>query len=583
MTFATDRIKSDYALLSTPGNIEFYDRCEITTIFLHDKKTKTDTNFYTLIVFEEAEIPASRSTFLTPRLLEIDASKSIGIARYFKDLAWAQGLFSELLQNGKWSEHPLVVGALTAIPKQFVPVNSIDNIPLNSILKNGFAGCSYVLEFFDTRKSSLGSYGTDVGKIKELDEVVRKYVPLDLLFMRDRIGNVVFQFPVSLLSVTKTRLPDREGVKVKIGWHPKLTSVPEHQVISSISLDKEMLGFGTAAGSGDQYELRNGNCNWEESSLIFRPDIQLVLHSSRGFFLDAIHFHAGMSTTHAEERIFVAETGEGQQSVKRIPTALMEFSAGGGASDFITNINERVYEDERRRLQESLGFIQYRRETSGRSRALHDLRELIEKHSHRGAYLWDPFLTATDVMNTLYFSPHSDVPLKAIGSYKGNYQGLLAFPREIAKHEFELQLEAIEDDPLCEIVKKVYKYRWLRRIFQLQENRYQANQAEIASAKRAYWMRREREYLVSKSNNIGINLEFRLQFGHYGWAFHDRFLIFPLPEGKPRAWSLGTSVNSIGHHHHVFQELPNARLIQDAFDELWKTLDHSDCIVWKSK
>ncbi|GAA5563466.1 hypothetical protein Asch03_00962 [Acinetobacter schindleri] len=51
---------------------------------------------------------------------------------------------------------------------------------------------------------------------------------------------------------------------------------------------------------------------------------------------------------------------------------------------------------------------------------------------------------------------------------------------------------------------------------------------------------------------------------------------------RPRAWSLGTSVNSLGKAHHIFQEVSDGRLIADAFESLWTTLDHQECLVWKS-
>jgi len=38
-----------------------------------------------------------------------------------------------------------------------------------------------------------------------------------------------------------------------------------------------------------------------------------------------------------------------------------------------------------------------------------------------------------------------------------------------------------------------------------------------------------------KSNFRGLHLEFRIRTGSAGWAFHDRFLIFPGTDGARRA------------------------------------------------
>ena len=83
-------------------------------------------------------------------------------------------------------------------------------------------------------------------------------------------------------------------------------------------------------------------------------------------------------------------------------------------------------------------------------------------------------------------------------------------------------------------------------------------------------------------NNYGLNLEFRIQHSNYGWAFHDRFLIFPGSELKrPQVYSLGTSINSYGNTHHILQEVSHPQPVVDAFNELWDKLNHPDCLVWK--
>jgi hypothetical protein len=90
------------------------------------------------------------------------------------------------------------------------------------------------------------------------------------------------------------------------------------------------------------------------------------------------------------------------------------------------------------------------------------------------------------------------------------------------------------------------------------------------------------------NNNLGINLEFRVQYGDYGWKFHDRFLIFPAFGGsdevnsRVEAWSLGKSINSLGKDHHILQKVSNPRNILDAFEELWAELHNRNCLVWKS-
>ena len=72
-----------------------------------------------------------------------------------------------------------------------------------------------------------------------------------------------------------------------------------------------------------------------------------------------------------------------------------------------------------------------------------------------------------------------------------------------------------------------------------------------------------------------------MKIGQAGWAFHDRFLIFPNTDNGPLAWSLGSSVNSLGRQHHILQHVDDARLVADAFEELWDELSEPEQLIWK--
>jgi hypothetical protein len=69
--------------------------------------------------------------------------------------------------------------------------------------------------------------------------------------------------------------------------------------------------------------------------------------------------------------------------------------------------------------------------------------------------------------------------------------------------------------------------------------------------------------------------------GQAGWAFHDRFLIFPISGRGALAWSLGTSINGLGNRHHILQQVDDGQLVMEAFRELWDQLDQPEHVVWK--
>lgn len=109
---------------------------------------------------------------------------------------------------------------------------------------------------------------------------------------------------------------------------------------------------------------------------------------------------------------------------------------------------------------------------------------------------------------------------------------------------------------------------------------------EIAKKKKISvndWISEQRDILREGSNQYGINLQWRVQHDLFGFSFHDRFLIL-LPNGdRPRAWSLGTSINSFGKTHHIFQAVSNPGYIADDFEDLWDRLSDTSCQIWNSR
>jgi hypothetical protein len=93
----------------------------------------------------------------------------------------------------------------------------------------------------------------------------------------------------------------------------------------------------------------------------------------------------------------------------------------------------------------------------------------------------------------------------------------------------------------------------------------------------------QRAILLGANSNLrGLRLEYRMKTGPAGWAFHDRFLIFPETDNGALAWSLGASVNSVGKQHHILQQVDDGQLVADAFSELWNQLGQAEHLVWKT-
>lgn len=196
-------------------------------------------------------------------------------------------------------------------------------------------------------------------------------------------------------------------------------------------------------------------------------------------------------------------------------------------------IYKRKYDCRLEELEKSLSFSQYSGSSDKldeNSRALDDIRKLINRDSRvERICLWDPYLSAEDIINTLFYAEYFNVPMMAISS----------------AHSAKLEKELTQ----CEIDYDKWK--------------------------------NEQSTKLSSSDSNGINLEFRCQHDEFGFKFHDRFLIVCYRDKRCQVWSLGKSINAIGKEHHIFQSVEHSGYILDAFDSLWKQLSDESCIVWK--
>jgi hypothetical protein len=214
--------------------------------------------------------------------------------------------------------------------------------------------------------------------------------------------------------------------------------------------------------------------------------------------------------------------------------------------------SERIFKLSSRQLQERKEFVQYGQFTGrDRKEALADLHWLLEKHGAFGAWLWDPFLNAEDVLQTLFFNPHADSDLRALSN--GN-----TFESSDSEEEDEAGTPSPAEAQVAAAVPAV--------------------DGSIA------WKKEQSDALNANcGNRVGLKLDFRLRRNGAGWKFHDRFLIFPKEDGRALAWSLGTSVNSFGRSHHILQKVSNGELVQNAFLSLWDRLEKDDYKVWEAK
>jgi len=511
---------SDFDLLLKWGNLGFYSRCEITNIFVLDKESNIAYNFFTIFVMEDSISIDSTFKNVMPKLVELSKRFSIGIKQSQIIASSVQQIYESLLSSRDKcdiGQGNLYTGKLKPLARQFVQPDSTIEPLLNKVIKNNYRNGSYILEFFDMTKP-LKSMLT-VQELSKASLAIQDVIPIDLFAISDRIGNIIFQFPVQVISVTFS--PDRSDQSLKLELHmdKRIDVAKRYCAIAHHSFEDVLVGHNIQFNIDvDNCKLQVGDADGLNCVQIIDEDTGLIVYMSSTSFMAQVsiaqHFgmRFGAERTIGEERLQIHS-----RELLRIPKKV-----SANWKDFTY---KRQYQMSLKKLESQMKFIQYGTNGPEREKALRDVRELIQRRDAPKIYLWDPYLTANDILETLYFSPNYGTELRAISSS-------LAFPEKKLADE---------------------------------------------------WIHEQKVIFETQSNNYGINLIFRLQHGNKGFPFHDRFLIFIDDDNVARVWSLGTSINGLGKTHHILQEVNNPQHIVDAFEKLWGQLDDNTCLIWTDK
>lgn len=515
--------------LAVPGILGYYNCCEVTEIVGFGPDNQP-VNLFSIVVLEERqEVPDKKPSFLNPKPIKIKKLNgwSFGISSYFinqEELVSALGNFKE--GNGwRLSGQLLLTGNLLPTRPLFVPPDASKDSPLNRVLKNNFWNGSYVFELFDSEKGLLSPFLENVDSLFQLSETIQEFLPLRLASLSDRIGNIVIQLPVSSVISQFSFIEDR-GMKVVCNWDSRVQPRLCH-LISSMEYDGGIAGFDVADVKGGVAEAVTGDSSRMNRAILWDEKEHLVLAASGAIAaLTTIHFQ--MRLMEPEPRIIAIPVLDETPEIYRVQVVSLPAENIVGAPDpfkYRKWTDRRIYDEERKRFEQDRVFVQYGLKSdklAERKRALEDLRYLIYKFGVQGVWLWDPYLTCIDIMQTLFFSEYHGVALRALACKKPKHM--------------------LFDD----------------------------------------WRREQQLGFMTAGNNYyGLNLEFRLRHGNAGWGFHDRFLIFPRKNERALAWSIGTSINSLGTEHHILHRVDNGQIIADAFRELWETLDCGDYLVWR--
>lgn len=509
-----------FDFLLNRSNIGNYNKCEIIEIFGMKKKSKIHFNIFTLIVFENTK-QIDIEGLMTEKLQKFENIKDInwGIQRRIVDIDIVEKLYDDLLNKKIFQiDKKLEIGSLKLLSEQYIQSeDSFTKPQLNYILKNNFKYGSYILEFFDEDKNNCQFLLDKPQILNSLSERLSEIIPIKIGNLSDRLGNIIFQFPINSFTMNWTiknkELHTYDGLEFEINSKNDNFDINNLFIRTHEENDNSVTRQRLIQVKDNTTKILLDDC-FSTTIEVFDKNSSLLLYKNKFSIMKQMNLNMGI--VNPQKRVFSIN-----EKIQKIEVTHHQNSIYGKENnkEYDEWIRDRKYEQELKELEKNKSFIQYL--GNQKEKALLDIRILINKYGENGVYIWDPYLSADDIKNVLYFSQKAYVPLKAITGLKQNSN------KEIAKQEIITKLNS--DD---------------------------------------------KQFLF-------LNLEIRAKIGSNGYDFHDRFIIFP--SEKPKVWSLGISINQIGESHHILQEVKNAQHILNAFNDLWKKLDKEECLVWKSK
>ena len=518
----------------TPGMVGFYNYFEVTEIVAFTEGIKAPINVLTVAVAQErTEESTEGFRFLNETRIEIRGLKGwkFGVARYSRPIEQLAAHLAGITVQQVWraSGEDLRLGSMTALPPKFVPPDGLAVVPLNRVLKNNFWNGSYAFEWADPSKELLEPFFQEAQRLQELSDAVNGFVPMGVGALSDRLGNILLQIPVTVMTADFIAPQHTGGLVLKIGWHPNARPRPLMVTCERFS-DGLVSAFAPVRVTEAETSIPVLSTDGQYRATLWDEAEKILLAATGEFgFITSVPLKMGIESY--KKRSFVIKDPQGEETRHEVgivdSQSMMIGTPNVGPNGSFTR--ERMYNEEVSRLVAQRRFVQYATEkgdsTAERTRALTDIRRLINEHGDAGAWLWDPFLSAHDVLQTLFFCSHRNVDLRALTSGKEP-------PGTPSSQEFVVAQQ---------------------RVFAEAGSRFE-----------------------------GLRLEFRRKFGPKGLAFHDRFLIFPRSlDHATRAWSLGTSINGVGMEHHIMQQVDNGQAVMDAFLELWNSLNAPEHLIWK--
>lgn len=535
-------IMDQFSKLVKYGNIGYYNLCKVIQIVLICADGNI-YNYFTFIDFDSSKyIKAEEPKYITPKEITINSNVHIAICTYTISIEEIVEIYKNLINNKQWEykEFNSKIGKTYLTDSKLLPITdwigSFDGlIPVRAgLCKDNPFSNFYIFEFFNDKSDIRRLLSND--DIKKINGLLPKYkLFYDLDYLNDRIGNIFFRFKCEIVDTKPILMNPNCGIKIEFKWN-QLENKKRKILFQVI---KE---FDNTIISVDNFaELKSNLIEIEPNSYLNKIVIidlmtNLILYMNIFDFRERYDYRGsayvpGYVFSPAGKRKIVID---GKESIiqlrEQIPTGSVILW------DDIETAKARKYKNDVKLLKDQLYLLTYKKDEH--EKALQDIRNII---NHKSVFwdlkeicLFDPYLTAEDIVKTAFFCEKPNIKIRAITSFQ-----------------------------------RINKNREVKELLNYTDFKdFEKKQVDIIN---------------SSCNDTKINLEFRAVVDDYGYGFHDRFLILRHFNNYDRVWSLGTSINSIGKKHHLIQIVENPQVIVDTFDELWEQINNDTCTIYKTK
>jgi hypothetical protein len=527
-----------FDFLLNKSNIGVYNKCEIIEIFGIKKNYKIPFNIFTLIVFENTK-QIDIEGLMTEKLHKFENIKDInwGIKRRIVDISIVEKLYADLLNKKIFQiDKQLEIGSLKLLPEQYIqPEDSLKKPQLNYILKNNFNYGSYILEFFDEDKSNCQFLFDNPDILNSFSEKLSEIIPIKIGNLSDRLGNIIFQFPINSFSMTWSTIKNEElhkyeGLKFEI--EPKSSNFDINNLLIRVyeENDNAITRQRLVEVKNKTTEILLDDC-FGTTIEIFDKNSSLLLYKNKFSIMKQINFN--MQIEEDQERVFDVNGQTQKVNLKRNQKSLIGKKTKREYFDWILKREDKpVFRDSNKFSK------QYCKQ---KEKALDDIKELINRYGQNEVYLLDPFLDNDDIKNTLFHSSNIGTKLKAITALE--------------------QRKLTQTGNFCIYCKsEIDKDKLIK--------------AEMINNMKIRFENDDKTF-------YNIDLEVRAVY-KVDDDFHDRYLIC-VNGNNNKVYNLGTSINSIGNKLHSIEEVYDNEYIINFAKNLWEKLDKEECLVWKCK